>query len=157
LSDWSEIRLQDLALDSPDGKNPLPTEIYLTEDRIQQFLQSGITPLVGQRRQDVAFVPAETTVAGDSLCYQLFLTCATQFTIWCQDNLSDALEPEELEHILKEAFTGFLEKGGFPGGEQIEVKAGPPAEDNRIPVHISIKPVRRVLTSGRKVELDIFW
>ena len=157
LSDYNEIRLQDLPLHTIAGKKPMTTELYLTEDRIQQFLRSGITPLVSQKGADIAFVPAETTVAGESLCYQLFLTAVTQFIIWCQDNLSSALEPGELEQSLKNAAARFFEKGGFDGAEHLEIKTGPPAENNRIPVHFSIKPKRRVLTSGRKVEMDILW
>ncbi len=157
LCDHNEIRLRDLALFSPDGKNPMPTELYLTEDRIEQLLRSGITPLAGRRKQDIAFVPAETTVGGEPLSNQAFLNCVIRFILWCQDNLSKALEPDELERDLETMFARFFEKDGYAGAESIEIRTGPPAEGNKIPVHISIKPARRVLTSGRIIEMDILW
>jgi hypothetical protein len=155
LTDWHHVRLEDLPLSGRDPANPIPTEANFSRDRIDQFLRTGITPMVSQKKQDIAFMPGETTVGGESFCYQSLISHVTQLILWCQDSFPRTSAPEELrmhlETVFRESFSG---TGGV---DQLEIHTGVPGEAGRIPVHIRLKPSRRVLLSGKTIELDFSW
>jgi type VI secretion system ImpB/VipA family protein len=154
---WQHMKVVDLALSGGDTSAPRPTEASFAENRIDQFIRGGITPLVAQKGKDVAFAPAESTLAGGSLGYQAFLSRITQLILWCNDNFKEGLEPVELQEGLKRTFSLFWEKSGHSGPEDLEISAGHPDPDNRIPLHITLKPSRQILPTGEKVEMDFVW
>jgi len=157
FTDWQDIRLEDLALDMSQAGKPIATEATIGEDRTDQFARAGITPLVGYRNKDIAFVLAEATVGKGSLSYQMFLSKITHFVLWCKDHLDKDLNADELEKSLYSAISAFWQKSGDPGPKDLTISAGQPLEDNRIPLHIVAEPTSRVLPSGEKVELDFLW
>jgi type VI secretion system protein ImpC len=157
FADWQEIRIEDLPVHAESTSKPIPLEISLTEDRIDQFLRAGIIPLAAIPNKDVAFVPAETTIADASLSYQLFVSRITQFILWCRDHLAKDLEGADLEVALRRAFEMFWERSGLLGPEHLEITAGPSQPDGRIPLHIELKPSRKILYSSEKMVLDFSW
>ncbi|MBW1902492.1 MAG: type VI secretion system contractile sheath large subunit [Deltaproteobacteria bacterium] len=157
FTDWQDIRLEDLALDMSRAGKPIATETAIGEDRIDQFARAGITPLVGYRNKDIAFVLAEATVGKGSLSYQMFLSRITHFVLWCKDHFDKDLNADELEKTLYSAISAFWQKSGDPGPKDLSISAGQPLEDNRIPLRIVAEPTRRVLPSGEKVELEFLW
>jgi type VI secretion system protein ImpC len=154
---WQEIRLEDLPLNTAAPHNPLPTEINFNRDRIDQFIRSGITPFATIPGKDMAFTPAETTVGGPSLSYQLFLSRITQLVLWCKDHIEKGLQGVELEARLRQAFSSFWESTGHPGPDSLEILIDPPNPDSRIPVRITLEPSRRILPSREKVEMAFYW
>ncbi len=157
FTDWQEIRLEDLFLRPTGGNQLLSTEAAFSEDRISQFIRAGITPLVSSLNQDFAFVPAETTVAGGSLGYQLFLSRITNFLFWCKDHFPPDLEPSAIETGLHQAIILFWEKTGHipPLSLDISVSRSQPGEPTI--AKILLQPPRQVLPSGDKVELEFHW
>ncbi len=157
FTEWQHIRLEDLALNMEGATISLPTEAAFPEDRIHQFIRAGIMPLIAQQGRDVAFTPAESTLAGRSLRYQAFVSRITQFLLLCRDNFKKDLEPFELQEVLNQAFSLFWEKTGHLGPEDLEISASQPDPDNRIPVRIALKPSRQILPTGEKVEMEFVW
>ena len=157
FTEWQHIRLVDLALNTGDTTISLPTEAAFAEDRIHQFIRGGIMPLIAQQGQDVAFTPAESTLAGGSLSYQAFVSRITQFLLWCRDNFKKDLEPLELQKVLNRAFSLFWEKNGHSGPENLEILASQPGPDNRITLRIALKPSRKILPTGEKIEMEFVW
>jgi type VI secretion system protein ImpC len=157
FTDRQAIRLEDLPLVSEDPKGPLPTEANFDRDRIDQFIRSGIIPLAAEPGKDIAFVPGETTAGGISLCYQLFVSRVTQLVLWCRDHFEKGLNGGDLEEELQRAFKLFWETSGHSGPESLEILAGKPEPDGRIPVRIVLEPARQILPSKDKVELDFMW
>ncbi len=156
FTEWQRIRLKDLALNTEDPATPIPTEAAFSEDRIHQFIRGGIIPLVARHGQDVAFAPAESTLAGGSLAYQAFASRITQFLLWCKDNLRADIEPANIERDLREAFSLYWGRVGHPKPEGLEVSASP-GPDDRIPLRITLKPSRQILPTGEKVEMEFVW
>jgi len=157
FTDWHYIQIKDLALDTQSATKPIPTEASFTEDRIDQFRRSGIMSLAAIPNKDIAFTPVETTAGETSLGYQLFLSRITQFILWCRDNLPKDLEGAELEQGLREEFSLFWGKSGHAGPDNLEISAGQPGPDNRIPLRIDLQPSRKILPSGEKIVLDFSW
>jgi hypothetical protein len=157
ISDWHRVLLEDLALCGEDPLNPIPTEANFTRDRIEQFLRIGIMPLVGRKKQDTAFFPDETTVGGEYFSYQILLSRVTHLILWCQDNFPKTLSPEELKKYFEKAVSKLFEGDGGIEIDQLEIQTKRPTETDRISVHISVKPSRKVLHSGKRIEMDFLW
>jgi hypothetical protein len=157
FAEWKNTRLDDLALNVVEGDKQLSTEVNISEERIDQLIKVGIIPLVSPYNKDIAFIPAETTVAGSSLCYQLFLARITQFLFWCKDNLEKDLEPTDIEKGLKKTFSLLWEKTGHPVPEIFEISVSKPKPDKPVIARIVIEPSRQILLSGEKIELEFNW
>jgi hypothetical protein len=157
FTDWQTIRLENLPLNTEDPKKPLPVEANLDRDRIDQFIRSGIILFAAVQGKDIAFVPDETTAAGISLGYQLFVTRITQLLLWCRDHFEKGINGADLEAELRQAFKLFWETSGYSGPESLEILAGKPDPQGRIPVQIALKPARQILASRDKVALDFLW
>jgi hypothetical protein len=157
FTEWREIRLEDLALTGIEANKTLPTEAHFTEERIDQFLRAGIIPIVSTPSRDVAFLPGETTVAGGSLCYQLFLSRIIQVLLKCKDTLEDDLEPAEVEKRIEQAFSVFFERNRSSAPRDFRVAVNRPAPDKPMTVSLRVEPSRQMLPSGEKVELELNW
>jgi type VI secretion system protein ImpC len=157
FTDWQRIQLEDLPLNTKDPGTPLPTEATFDRDRIDQFIRSGIIPLAAAQGKDIAFVPDEITVGDTSLSFQLLLSRITQLVLWCRDHFEKGLKGADLEADLRQAFYSFWEKSGHSGPESLEISAGQPDQEDRIPVRIVVKPYRDILPSRKQVELNFMW
>jgi type VI secretion system protein ImpC len=157
FADWQRIRLEDLPLNTADPSKPLPAEVNFDRDRIDQFIRSGMVPLATTQDKDIAFVPDETTVGGVSLRYGLLVSRITQLVLWCRDHFEKDVGGADLEHLLREAFRMFWEKSGHLGPESLEVSAGQPDPDSRIPIRISLEPSLEILPSRKQIELNFMW
>ncbi len=72
FSRYTRYRLTDLAMVDSPAKKPSATRMLLSEDRIHQLVEAGITPLAGAVKKDIAFIPVQTTLSGDSFAFCLF-------------------------------------------------------------------------------------
>ena len=154
---WKDMRLLDLPLIAAKGTRNLATEAHFSDDRIDQFIRSGIIPLVAPFNKDLAFMPAETTAAGGSLAHQLFLSRITHLIFWCRENLGEDPEPGNIEQGLTKAFSLFWEKTGHPAPENLEISVVKPDPDKPAMAKITIAPPKQILPSGEKIELEFQW
>ena len=157
FTDWQRIQLEDLPLNTKDRSTPLPTETTFDRDRIDQFIRSGIIPIAAAQGKDIVFVPDEITVGDTSLSFQLLLSRIIQLLLWCRDHFEKGLKDGDLEADLRQAFHSFWEKSGHSGPEFLEISAGQPDLDHRIPLRIVLEPSRQILSSRQKVELNFMW
>ena len=58
---------------------------------------------------------------------------------------------------MRQAFRVYWEKSGHLGPESLEVSAGQPDSDGRIPIRISLEPSREILPSRKQIELNFMW
>jgi hypothetical protein len=140
-----------------EGNRSLPTEAYLAEERIDQFVRGGIIPLVSSYNQDIAFMPLEANVAGNSLRYQLFLSRLTRFLFWCKDHFPSELDPAGVEKNLRAAFSLLWERSGHPAPQKLELSVRQTKPDQPFSVKIALETPRQVLSSGERVELELQW
>ena len=157
LTDWQRVRVDDLPVYIVGRNTAIPSEVLFSENRVDQLRRAGMTPVAAAAGQDFVFIPMETTLGGASLAYQLFASRMTHFTLWCRDNLPADLSGPALEDALKQAFHLFWEKSGHSGPESIEITAGLPDTEGRIPLHIDLKPSRQILSSGEGLTLEFSW
>jgi len=157
FTEWQTIRLESLALNTVEMERNIPTEASFSDERIDQFIRGGIIPLVSLANKDFAFIPFETTVAGGSLNYQLFLSRITQFLFWCKDHLERDLAPDALETNLKKAFSLFWERSGHLTPKEFQISVTQSKPDKPTAVRIIVEPSRQILHSGERVELELNW
>lgn len=157
FTEWKNIHVENLALNLQDHKEPLPVEAGFSEDRIIQFARAAIIPLVGIPNKDIMFTPVDAAAHGNPLSYQIFLSRISHYLLWCKDHLKKDLSSSELRENLTTAFTQLWERAGDPVPPDLEILAGPPTPEDRIPLRIVLTPSRKVLPSREKVELEVMW
>jgi len=157
FTDWQQIQLEDLPLNTKNQDMPLPTETSFDRDRIDQFIRSGIIPLAAAQGKDIVFVSDEITVDNTSLSFQLLLSRITQLVLWCRDHCEKGLKGADLEEELRKVFHSFWEESGHSGPESLEISAGEPDQEDIIPVRIMVEPSREILPSRKQVELNFRW
>jgi len=156
FTDHLNVRLTDLALAEPAGGRPSPTEMDLGEDRLAQFLEAGLSPLVGALGRDTAFIPRETSLAGGSLKEQLFFSRLLGALFWIRDHLAEEIEAGGLADNLKEALALWWESTGHPAPSDLEVKAAGEKE-GRISLNLGLTPQAAILPGGGRVEFTFDW
>ena len=157
FTDRQQFQVQDLALDQEGHSPPVVVETLLNRDRLDQFIRAGITPLAAQPGTDVTFVTRAVTIADTPLAYQLLVNRVTAFVLWCRDNLPVEDNPSALQTQLRLAFQVFSERSRPPGFERIEISAGIPNAEGKIPVHLALEPASTILPGGRKIEMTLDW
>lgn len=157
FTEWQKIQLEDLALNTEVPEDPLPLEIRLNRERIDQFISSGIIPLVTLPDKDIAFVPAAPAVGRAALSCQLFVSRITRLILWCRDHLTKDLAGAELEAALQRTFALFWEASGHGKPENFSIETGEPQTNGRIPLRIQLEPSAQILFPTEKVELEFFW
>lgn len=156
ITDWNRVRLEDLALHAGKEGAALPTETAFSEERMRQFNRAGIVPLMSMPDRDIAFVPVERTAGGKTFGYQAVLSRVTQLILWAREHFDGEPQPRILEERLRKTFSLFWEESGHPAPD-LEISAGRPDGQDRIPLHIRLRPSRSVLPSGEEIELSFFW
>ncbi|MBU2548106.1 MAG: type VI secretion system contractile sheath large subunit [Proteobacteria bacterium] len=157
FTDYANVALRDLPLGRAGGEGPSAAEMLVPEDRLVEFLDAGLTPLLGPLRKDLAFMPKETTLAGGSLKYQLFVSGVLGFLFWCKDHLGEAIGRDDVAKNLKTAFILHWEKTGRAAPEDLDVRAGEPGPDGAVPLSISLTPPVSILPGAQKLEFSFNW
>ena len=157
FTDYTSINLKDLAVADFIGNRPLSTEMTLSEDRIMEFIEIGITPLQGVQGKDTAFIPRETTLARGSLKYQFFVSKILTFFLWCRNNMDEEMQEGDLGVNLKEAFKLFWKQTGHTPPGDLEITADSYAEGKPVPVTIEMTPPQSILPGGQRLEMTFQW
>ncbi|MBF0530356.1 MAG: type VI secretion system contractile sheath large subunit, partial [Deltaproteobacteria bacterium] len=157
LTDYVNLALKDLLVTDLAGEGPMTTELALSEDRLMEFLQIGLTPLLGPLRKDQAFIPKEVTLAGGSLKGQLFVGRVLAFLFWCRENLAVTLSSEDLAGDVKNVLAQFWHRTGHEPPSDLAVTMERPLESGSIPLVISLTPSRAILPGGQKLEFTFVW
>lgn len=157
FGDIQRYKIQDLALQTPEGLPPMVSEVRFDRDRLEQFVKAGFTPLAVETKKDSAFFPGATMVNGTPLSYQLLLNQVTHFILWCKDHIRSENDPGHLEEQLKGALDRFSRRTDPPGFSEATIEVAPVNPDGRIPVGIRLIPSEPTLPSQNPIELQLDW
>ncbi|MBN1102460.1 MAG: type VI secretion system contractile sheath large subunit, partial [Deltaproteobacteria bacterium] len=157
FTDYRRISLNDLAVGSFGGEYPSATETVFTEERIMQFLEAGITPLVGAIRRDVAFMPKESTLPGGSLKFQLFFNRIVGHLFSLKDAMGEAAMQADVGSWLEEALAELFRDTGHEAPSDISIQAGAAVEGETIPLRIAFTPPETVLPISERLEFSLAW
>ncbi len=156
FTDYATVRLENLPVAEVKGSGPMPTQSAMSEDRIHEFVESGITPLVGALYKDIAIIPKEATAAGAAVRGQLFLNQVLGFFFWCKENLDAQISQGDIGQNLSRAFELFFELTGQPGPRDLEITPLGQAE-NGIALRIAFTPPHSVLAGANRIEFNFSW
>lgn len=157
FSEWKKFNLEDLALKEKGANAAYATEAALDENRIDQLIASGLIPLVSFKNRDMAFVPGDPTISGDSLAFQLVLSRIVQFVIRCKERFGKDLSTSDLEAKLESTLSRFWEKTGHPLPEDVRISIGKPDPAGSALVSIMIRPQPAILPSPEPIEFQLNW
>ena len=156
FTDHQTIFLEDLALEPTPRDDRLPTEAEISENRLHQLVKAGFVPLIAFRNRDIAFCPAETTLAGGSLNRQMLMTLTIQSLLSCRESSSPNLHPTEVERLIEQTLLdGFTHHGDPTPRIRVVSKASETGEP--MTVHITLHLSRAILPDGRPIELGFGW
>ena len=157
FSEWKKFNLEDLALQERGANASYATEAALDENRIDQLIASGLIPLVSFKNRDMAFVPGDPTISGDSLAFQLVLSRIVQFVIRCKERFGKDLSASDLEAKLESTLSRFWERTGHSLPEDVRISIGKPDPTGSALVSIMIRPQPAILPSPEPIEFQLNW
>ncbi|MCF6246846.1 MAG: type VI secretion system contractile sheath large subunit [Desulfobacula sp.] len=151
---YIENRIEDLALTNNGENGMASTQALLGEDRIMQLIEAGITPLVGHKNKDTAFIPREASLSGDSIKFQMFFNRVIETLIHAKEQALPDLEPEiQIATGLKQLFV----KSGHEEPNELEIKKGDVPRQDQAVFHISFIPPKSVIAVTEKIEFSFAW
>lgn len=157
FTDYMSIKLKDLAVLDSGNTLPTPTEMVLSEDRLMEFIEIGITPLQGVAGKDIAFTSRETTLGGGSLKNQFFTSRILTFLWWYRENVDEEKMSDDLGTNIKDALGLFWQETGHSLPEDLEITAEETAECKQIAIRIGMTPPASILPGGRRLEMTFLW
>lgn len=155
FTDYMNVRLADLAV-SQEAGSPMATQMAVSDARLAEFVQAGFTPLLGASYKDIAMLPKETTAAGGSLKYQLFVNQVLGFFFWCKENLGRQID-SDVPGGLTQAFALYWQLTGHTPPADISIEAQDAADSGATPLAISFTPPQSVIPGGQKLEFTFAW
>ncbi|MBS3780958.1 MAG: type VI secretion system contractile sheath large subunit, partial [Desulfovermiculus sp.] len=156
VSEWKRIRLEGMPVVETDTR-PRPTEATLSDERLHQMSRIGLIPLMGQSGRDILFSPVDTTLGGEPLSRQLFISSISRELIRCKDAYGgQSSSKQEISRYLHRCCDRiWQERGGVqPDSVHLDVQETGSGSRSRI----SIAPSRGMLPgAGGDVVLDLDW
>ncbi len=156
FTDYATVRLENLPVAGVKGAGNMATQSAVSEDRIHEFVECGITPLVGALYKDIALIPREATAAGAAVRGQLFLNQVLGFFFWCKEHLDGPISQGDIGQNLSQTFEMFWELTGQPAPRDLEISPVGQAE-NGIPLRIAFTPPHSVLAGANRIEFTFTW
>ena len=158
FSDDGEIGLRGLAIHGLEGVGQAATESLIPAERARQMIEIGVMPLAGSIGKDAAFMPLETTVAGESLSFQLFLSRVIAFLLGQRsacDADSNGTDPED---FVYRSLKALLESSGHRSPADLTVRTGVAEDDDgAIPLEIAFTPAKSILPAPRQIAFTFSW
>ncbi len=152
FTDIGSVHLDGLPL--PAAGNPLATEMAVGEDRLVQFIEVGLIPLVAPPGKDSLFIPQETSVALGSLAIQLLMSRVFSFFFWCEKNLVSVPSSDNPAKLIRDAIALKWQKTGHPLPDDFEITADAALEDGSLPLHIRFTTPSRLIRKPQMFEFD---
>jgi len=139
------------------GRGESVTEGAISDERVYQMIDIGVTALTGTPEKEAVFIPRETTVAGESLGFQLFFSRLIAFLIRCREEFpagSGDLSPEKHVH---EALMALFQRTGYEPPSDLSVEAGSAEAYEPVPLAIAFSPPPSVRIGNRQVAFTFSW
>jgi len=151
---YNTNRLDDLAMISLDEKTTASTRALFSEDRIMQLVEAGITPLAGMKNKDIAFIPKESSLAGGSIKFQLFINRVIEMLIHLR---AEETAGESIEDVISSALKNIFLQTGHSPPDDVSVIRGSNALDDQKVFNISFTPPEPVIAGHGKIEFSFAW
>ncbi|MCP3941787.1 MAG: hypothetical protein GY710_09940 [Desulfobacteraceae bacterium] len=154
FTQYMKYKIDDLPMYSNDQRRTSSTQVLLSEERIMQFIEVGITPVVGAIKKDFVFIPKQTSLACGSIKFQLFFNRIIESLIHAKEKSSSNSIPEnEIKSVLMEVFT----QTGHASPKAIDVIKEPSGGNGQQVFMISFIPPESVIVVTGKIEFSFVW
>jgi len=148
---YTDIRLENLPVETVDDTISCSVEALFSEDRILQFIETGITPLVGAKNRDTAFMPRQTALSGEPVLFGMFFNRVLGTLIREEGGGSKA---EKAAEKIASALAGLFVHTGHPVPLDMSVTFHGESED-KMPVYlVSFTPPDSLLKNSDKIEFS---
>ncbi|MCP3900825.1 MAG: hypothetical protein GY707_14050, partial [Desulfobacteraceae bacterium] len=151
---YTEYTVDDLPMFNLDEKNAASSQALFSDERIIQLAEAGITPVVGAKNKDFVFIPKETSLACESIKFQMFFNRILESIINMQAQKELSLPPQE---AIKKAIADIFIQTGHDKPENISVvREASDSQDQEIFL-ISFIPPASVIAGSNIVEFTFVW
>lgn len=151
---YNTNRIENLAMVDCDEKNTVSTQALFSEERIMQLVEAGITPVVGMKNKDVAIIPKESSLAGDSIKFQMFINRIIEMLFRLKKN---TISDDHLEQKISSAIKDLFIQTGHPSPDNVKVINDKNSIDSQIVFYISFTPPESVISGLGKIEFSFAW
>jgi hypothetical protein len=154
FTNYVDCFLENLPVFSNDHNSMAATQALFSEDRVAQLLEAGITPVVGPKDKDTAFIPEAVSLAGDPIRFQMFFNRIIGILMATQEGSAAIVDPErEILSVIKNLFT----RTGHPEPENLSVIQIPSESDGQRIFEISFVPPGSVPGIPGKIHFSFRW
>jgi len=155
FTNYVDCFIENLPLFSIDSNVMAATQGLFSEDRIAQLLEAGITPVVGAKNKDIAFMPKAISLAGEPIRFQMVFNRIISVLMTLREDGESWVDPETaVTQGIKQLFV----RSGQPEPGDLAVSVGPSdASPGRQKVSISFTPPRAVLAAAEKIDFSFLW
>ena len=140
---YNEFRLENLAMIDEDNYTA-STQALFSEDRIMQLVEAGITPVVGMKNKDTAFIPKQASLNGDSIIFRMFFNRIIELLMELgsgNQDLTEAMMKKALENL-------FIETGHRPP-DDISITRALDANEG---FNIAFTPPKTIIAGTGKIQ-----
>jgi len=119
-------------------EEPIPLEMLIPEDRINQFLESGFSPFSARKRDDAIFLTGLSAINGNPAGFQIFFGMLVAFLI----RLQESTEPgnSDIAAMVRNQLEGLLTREGYSCPDDLEVSRSYDAENGADIMNIAFTP-----------------
>lgn len=154
FSRYTAYTVDNLPMFRSNTKGMSSTQALFSDERIIQLNEAGITPVVGAKNKDFVFIPKETSLAGESIKFQMFFNRIVESIINIREQRKSGLTPIE---GIKKAITDIFIQSEHDKPENISViKENNDMQDQNVFL-ISFIPPASVIAGSKMVEFTFLW
>jgi predicted component of type VI protein secretion system len=158
FSRWHEVFLEDMSIHQVSSGKFLATQAFLTEERLSQFIECGITPLMSIYNEDSVFIPMEISMGNSSMAYQFMLTQISHFFIALKDHTEERYaDRNRLVEFLTQEFEQFWLQNGQYRPEHMEIDIEQASDREAFIVRVNIVLPRALLPAHNEIRLEFYW
>ncbi len=152
FTQYTSINIGNLPIFSAKGRSPASVEVLFSEDRIMQFIESGISPLVGAKNKDFVFMPRQTALSGSSIKFQMFFNRIIEALINMRHKIAPSIPScDAIESLISDMFMDTINNSVH----DISVESGTDGSDNIF--IISFTPPAVLVPGAKKIEFSFSW
>lgn len=153
FTNYNTYKIENLALSAGDGKDMAAIQTLFPEDRVKQLIETGITPLVGSKNKDIAFLPKEASLSGGSIKFQMAINRIIESLIHLREKTVSDRPEDKIRSTLAQLFT----QTGHDEPSKLEIfESGNTSDKGKI-YHISFVLPKTVLAGSGKIEFSFAW
>jgi len=151
---YNRYFVEDLPMFNQNSIDTASSKALLSDERIIQLSEAGITPVAGFKGRDFVFIPKEAALSGEPIKFQMFFNRIIETIMAARNHKEADLAPEQ---AVKTALSRLFILTGHTCPDNISVKGKESNVPGQTVLLISFTPPETVFAGSNMVEFSFVW